>query len=145
MVIAEAIQYRAILFLPSTVIIIFTITILTETDNFTSHSYRTFKTLQHCGVKFLGSMDNKERRLTWGITKSGTAFARLLNHINITTDTFTLYSTISSKFTKSKFWSGILELTRFDSVHACGIDEEMTDFLHDGVLWCIYMKVTYKI
>ena len=68
-------------------------------------------------------MDNKESRLTWGITESGTAFAILLNHINITTDTFTLYSTISSKFTKSKFWSGILELTRLDNVDACEIDE----------------------
>ena len=33
------------------------------------------------------------------------------------------------------FWPGIVEGTNFDNVLTCEIGGEITDFLHDSVLW----------
>ena len=86
------------------------------------------------------SEDDKGRGVTGAITESLITFPVFLRiSLTIAIDKFTLYSTRSNRLTGSIstliFWPGNVEGTNFDNLLTCEIGGEMTDFLHDSVLW----------
>ena len=101
MVIVEAIQCRIVLFPTSTVITIYIITLQKKTNNFSSPSFRTFKTVTVTLWSKIAGFEG------WRRTNADTCNHRITHsicsiftyHINITNDKFTLYSTTSNRFT----------------------------------------------
>ena len=111
-----------------------------KTKHFTSHSFRTFKTIT---ASLRSEIVWRWRRMgtdkcNHGITYN--IYNILTDHINIAVDMFILYSTPSNRLAGNTlvpwiFWPDIVEWTNFDNMLTCEIDGEVTDFLHDGILW----------